>query len=243
MSRPHSDRRVIFLDDGGVMNNNDLRAPQWQRLLGEFMPTRLGGRPDEWASANRAAYGGVLNEYGPRWDREPPSAFYDDYLFDWIRVMCERVGVSLPRREDAVAIAREANAYVTRRVHAAFPEVVDVVRQLHGNGCTLHTASGEYSRNLEGYLEAMRVRELFGKLYGPDLLDLPFRGPQYYERLFEDSSTTPQQAIVVDDSEHRIMWATEAGASGVLVRRDGGPPTSFQTISSLAQLPSLIEDL
>lgn len=243
MSRPHSDRRVIFLDDGGVMNNSDLRAPQWQRLLSEFLPTRLGGSPHEWARANEAVFEGLFNEYRPRWGQELVSAFYDDYLYDWLCSMGERVGVSLPGREEAVAIAREANRYVTRRVQAAFPGAVDAVRQLHANGYLLHTASSEHSEELAGYLEAMGVRELFGKLYGPDLVDLPLQGPQYYERLFKDSSTTPQQAIVVDDSEHRIAWATEAGAAAVLVRRDGGPPTSFQTISSLAQLPSLIEDL
>lgn len=36
-------RLTIFVDDGGVMNDNRLRAPQWRRLLGEFFPPRLGG--------------------------------------------------------------------------------------------------------------------------------------------------------------------------------------------------------
>jgi hypothetical protein len=44
---------TIFLDDGGVMNDNRLRGPQWQRLLGEFLPPRLGGEAVAWAEANR----------------------------------------------------------------------------------------------------------------------------------------------------------------------------------------------
>jgi hypothetical protein len=29
---------VLFLDDGGVMDDNTLRVPQWQRPLSEFFP-------------------------------------------------------------------------------------------------------------------------------------------------------------------------------------------------------------
>ena len=42
----------IFLDDGDVMNDNRLRGPQWQRLVGEFFTPRLGGEPSAWAAAN-----------------------------------------------------------------------------------------------------------------------------------------------------------------------------------------------
>ena len=33
----------IFLDDGGVINDNSLRAVQWPRLVGEHFSKRLGG--------------------------------------------------------------------------------------------------------------------------------------------------------------------------------------------------------
>jgi hypothetical protein len=35
--------RVAFLDDGGVLNDNGRRGPEYRRLLGEYMPPRLGG--------------------------------------------------------------------------------------------------------------------------------------------------------------------------------------------------------
>ena len=159
------------------MNNNELRGRQWRRLVGEFMPSRFGGKPREWSEANRITFEEVFNEYEPRWGMEPLSGFYEDYQFDWLRLMCERVGVGVPGRDDALAIAREATDYVTRRVHAAFPGAVDAIRQLHASGYALHTASAEHSDELAGYLEAMGVRELFGRLYGPDLLNLPVQGP------------------------------------------------------------------
>ena len=97
---------TVFLDDGGVMNDNEVRGHQWQRLLGEFMPPRLGGSPGDWSAANAAIFETVLKRYSPRWEGEPLSTFWDDYLFDWLRIMCERVGVGVPARDEAVSIAR-----------------------------------------------------------------------------------------------------------------------------------------
>lgn len=239
---PHSRRRTVFLDDGGVMNNNELRGPQWQRLIGEFMPSRLGGEQHLWSEANRIVFEKVFDEYGPLWQKEPVSVFYDDYLFDWLGTMCQHLGIVVPVRQEVLSIAREASAYITRRVHSAFPGAIDAIRALHAKGFALHTASAEQSDELAGYLEAMGVRELFGKLYGPDLLDLLVHGPEYYEALFEDSSTEPAQAIVVDDSEDRVSWATDAGAVAFLVSHEGRARKSgVQKISSLAELPSLID--
>jgi len=45
---PASAVRVVFLDDGGVLNDNDRRAVEWRRLLGEFFAPRLGGTPEAW---------------------------------------------------------------------------------------------------------------------------------------------------------------------------------------------------
>ena len=46
-------RPVLFVDDSGVLNDNRLRGPQWDRLVGEFFPPLLGGRPEAWPEANR----------------------------------------------------------------------------------------------------------------------------------------------------------------------------------------------
>jgi hypothetical protein len=45
---PVNQIRVVFLDDGGVLNDNERRAPEWRRLLGEFFAPRLGGTPEAW---------------------------------------------------------------------------------------------------------------------------------------------------------------------------------------------------
>ncbi|KAK3832436.1 MAG: hypothetical protein J3R72DRAFT_454070 [Linnemannia gamsii] len=44
---------AVFLDSGGVINDNAERAPQWFRYLGEYLPTTvLGGDAQIWGLAN-----------------------------------------------------------------------------------------------------------------------------------------------------------------------------------------------
>ena len=234
--------RNIFLDDGGVMNDNSLRGPQWERLIGEFMAARLGGEPRVWGEANRAIFQETFKRYEQRVRNEPlTDDVWDDHLFDSLRATCEQVGVTVPGREEAGSINREARVSITRRVHAAFPGAVDTIRQLHAEGYRLHTASGGHSHELAGNLEAMGVRDLFGRLYGPDLVGLPLHGSQYYRRLFEDSGSEAEESVVVDEDSERLVWVMEAGAFDVLVSSGGPVPNLHCPI--ITELPSLLQTL
>ncbi|KAG0250775.1 hypothetical protein BG011_008110 [Mortierella polycephala] len=55
---------AIFLDSGGVINDNAQRAPQWLRYLGEFLPTTaLGGTAQAWSMANAQ----IVRPFFSRW--------------------------------------------------------------------------------------------------------------------------------------------------------------------------------
>ncbi|KAF9091799.1 hypothetical protein BGX27_001961 [Mortierella sp. AM989] len=55
---------AIFLDSGGVINDNAQRAPQWIRYLGEFLPTTiLGGTAQVWGQANAQ----IVRPFFSRW--------------------------------------------------------------------------------------------------------------------------------------------------------------------------------
>ena len=43
----------LFIDDGGVLNDNERRGAEWRRLIGEYLSPRLGGEPPVWGEANR----------------------------------------------------------------------------------------------------------------------------------------------------------------------------------------------
>lgn len=233
---------TIFIDDGGVMNDNRLRAPQWQRLVGEFLAPRLGGEPDVWARANRDFTSAF---FVPEvMDRRIAKAngwldFDRSYEIDWLRGMCELVGIPAPNDDDCVEIAHQANRYVIPRVRSAYPGAAEAILALHVAGYRLFTASGEASDDLADYLGGMGVgvREAFTRLYGPDLIDVMKIGPEYYHGVFGDAGVDPGSALVVDDQPRVIRWALEAGARAMLIG-DAPAPPDWPRIEKLADLPA-----
>jgi HAD superfamily hydrolase (TIGR01509 family) len=240
-------RFVIFLDDGGVMNDNRKRAPQWEYLISEFFVPLLGGSPEAWMGANRIIVDRLLNPVA--WQTRIRLAtdyksFDRAYQVDWLRGMCELVGIAAPAEEECFELAHRATAFIIPRVQAAFPGVVDAICTLHRLGYTLHTASGEPSIELAGHLQGMEVRDCFECLYGPDLIDTFKNGPAYYERVFADVGIMPSDALVVDDSPQAVGWATQVGARTVLIG-DASCTEARATlnISCLAELPDSLWQL
>jgi HAD superfamily hydrolase (TIGR01509 family) len=235
---------VVFIDDGGVMSDNRRRAPQWRRLVAEFFPPLLGGAPDAWQQANLVVAERLLNP--DAWAARIRGAtsyvaVEQAYQVEWLRDMCALVGVPAPPAREALTLARQATAFILPRVDAAIPGAADAVRALHAAGYTLHTASGESSSDLAGYLGGMGIADLFGRLYGPDLSDT-FKGePAYYARIFADAGVAAARALVVDDSPAALGWAAGLGARTVLVGGDGaGLPPGTRHIRALAELPEII---
>jgi HAD superfamily hydrolase (TIGR01509 family) len=234
---------VILLDDGGVLNDNAARGPQWQRLVGEYFAPRLGGAPAAWAEANRVVIDDLMEAGG--WDRlmraAPNFAAYEaDYYSRWLRGMCAEVGVPAPAEAECLAWGIAAEAYIVPRVHSAYPGVVKAIRKLREGGYTLHMASGGGSRLLNMYLEAMGVRDCFGRLYGPDLIETFKTGPAYYARILAELRLRPEQALFVDDNCAPLGWAAQIGARTLLVGQRA-EPEGFEQISSLAELPDWLE--
>ena len=240
-------RPVLFLDDGGVMNDDRLRGLQWQRLVAEFFAPRLGGTQEAWSEANRIVISRLLEPaaWQARLQAAPDYRSFDyHYQLDWLRTMCELVHVPLPAEEACYHLALEATAAITRRVQAAFPGASETIRLLHRQGYLLYTASGEPSRDLANYLWGMGVHTCFQRLYGPDLIETFKAGPAYYERIFADAGVDPQAAVVVDNSLQALAWARQAGARTVLIGT--GPSTQEEAAvwsASLAELPAIMDRL
>jgi HAD superfamily hydrolase (TIGR01509 family) len=239
-------RPVILLDDGGVMNDNRLRGPQWQRLAGEFFAPRLGGTIAAWAEANRVVMQSILEP--ANWQRRVQAAadypsFEYVYRLDWLCSMAQLVGVPLPSEQECVQLAQQAENYIIPRVHSAFPGAIEAIEQLYATGYILHTASGESSVQLAHYLEGMRVRHCLGRLYGADLLNTLKEGPEFYTRLFADLQIAPGEALIVDDSPRALNWARSLGAHTVLVGAAGEPGDGMAHIHSLAELPAFLQHI
>ena len=240
------EKPIIFLDDGGVMNDNERRSPQWQRLVGEFFSPRLGGSIAGWQRANLDVAERHVGAFEEALRDDPfldPKAQRWDMNERWLVEMANQLGLTLPSdRTVRNDLTEEATAFVVRRVHADYPGVVDAIEALHLAGYRLLTASGEFSTDLGGYLTAMGVRGRFGTLYGPDLVGVPKAGPHYYQRVFEHARVQPANALVVDDKEWIADWAASVGAQTVVCRPDPPISSRHRHIKSLAELPGLLAD-
>lgn len=238
---------AVFLDDGGVMNDNRLRGAQWRRLVAEFFAPRLGGTHEAWAQANHEVMERILEPAA--WEARLQAAgdyqrFDWAYQLDWLQWMCALVGVPAPADDECYALAHQAADFILPRIRSAFPGVVEAIRALHQRSYPLSTASGESSTDLAGYLTGMGVRECFQRLYGPDLINTQKNGPAYYERVFADAGVDPARALVVDDTPKAIRWARQAGARAVLITTTSpAEADGVLHLPSLAHLPEVIERL
>jgi HAD superfamily hydrolase (TIGR01509 family) len=237
-------RPIILLDDGGVMNDNQIRGEQWPSLVGVFFVPRLGGTHTAWAEANRVVIQRILE--AASWARRllayaDYTSFEREYWLDWLGGMAQHVGAPLPDDDECVELARQAESFVIPQVRSAYPGASATIRQLHTEGYILHTASNSSSLHLAGYLEGMGVRDCFGRLYGADLLNAFKGGPDYYSRLFADLQIEPGAAVIVDDSPRALTCASELGARTVLVGAAQATGGGTLHIGSLAELPALLQ--
>jgi phosphoglycolate phosphatase-like HAD superfamily hydrolase len=232
---------TVFLDVGGVINDKDQQATQWQRLVGSSFVVLLGGSAEGWTRANRLVTERLLELESVQAMANFVS-FYWTYQLKWVRGMCALQNMPIPSVEECMDLAYRANTWISRRIRAAVPGAAQAVRLLYSQGYRLHTASGSCSIEVAGYLEGMGVRHYFGRLYGAELINAFKQGPQYYEGIFADAGVRPTEALVVDDSVEALSWATQVGARTILVSTSLHPEQdTIPRIGSLAELPALLQ--
>ena len=52
---------ILFFDDGGVLNDNEIRGEQWKPLIADWFGERYGGERDLWMKANYEAVMSIMN--------------------------------------------------------------------------------------------------------------------------------------------------------------------------------------
>ena len=218
MANAKTSLTAIFIDDGGVLNDNSRRAPEWVRLIAEFMPPRMGGTGNQWAEANREVFPPLWKRIVARMSEfSSHREFMHFYATNWFADACTHVGVQTPPDDEALRLYKEFAVYVAERADCDFEGAADAVCTLKASGHTLYMASGTPSWELEGILNKMGIKDAFTTLYGPDLIDHVKYGPAFYEKLFADSGVSPEQAMVVDSDEECCDWASAAGANTVWI--------------------------
>jgi len=234
---------TLFIDKGGVLIDNTTLSPQYRRLLGEFLPTELGGDPDAWANANVGAAHRAFERYRDAYMTAPSTSVREWYAEDvrrWLFEMCDEVGRPRPPAAQADRIANAAHEYVRRRVDIRAPRIVERLRDFHERGLTLHIASGDQHEDLMGYLETMGTLEFFDRVYGSDLVNVWKSSPAYYRAILADAGTEAPNAVVIDDSKTAIDWAGECGLRGVLVQRRAGEPFEASGLRAVDEVDALL---
>jgi Predicted phosphatases len=234
---------TLFVDKGGVLVDNTTLSPQYRRLLGEFLPTELGGDPDAWENANVGAAHRAYRRYQQAYMTAPSTSIREWYAEDvrrWLYEMCDEVGRPRPPASQADRIANAAHDYVRTRVDIRAPRIVERLRGFHGRGLKLHTASGDQHADLVGYLETMGASDLFDRVYGSDLVDVWKSSPAYYRAILADTGTDAANAVVIDDAQTAIEWAGDCGLRGVLVRRRDGEPFENSVLRAFDEVDALL---
>ncbi len=238
---------TLLIDDGGVMSDNSLRAPQWQRLVGQYLAPRLGSTPEAWAAANVTV---IQSFFAPgAWQARQLKyndyiTFQYDYNLEWLTSMCTILGIPSPPPDQAVALAEETYAWILPQVNAPIPCSPETIRHLHSLGHTLYTASGESEADLRAYTTTYNTNHCFTRLYGTDIINTLKSGPLFYTRLFHHASIDPANALILDDSPFAVAWAIEAGARAILIsstNHDPGAP--YPILPSLSHLPPYLTNL
>lgn len=240
-----SDITAVFIDDGGVMNDNILRAPEWQRLVGEYFAPRLGGDNMTWIEANRLVFAGLESVLHTGPGEQDYITWFEAYQLRWLREMSTFVGVTVPTDDaQCLKMVWQASDYITHRVRTAYPGVADAIRSLYKKGFSLFTASGQHSRELEGYLKGMGIRECFNTLYGSDLINQGKYSVEFYSCIFKHSGVDPDHALVVDDTLHNLVWAASLGVKTCLISDNPNKDIEVNLIIPvLKDLPAALEKL
>lgn len=238
---------AVFFDDGGVMNDNRIRGLQFQKMVGDFFAPRFGGEPYKWAESNVNFIEEIVKEHtevissGVNVDYR---TYHEDFVKRWIEEMFNYVEVKLPAISEYKRIYREAIEYITPNIRSAYPGVIDSIKKLKKLGFKIYTASGEDSLELKGYLQGMRIKNLFENFYGSDLVNTHKTNNNFFKRIFDDVWFEPDKAIIIEDKPMFLECAINSGANVIQACLTGEYEPSYpHYVKDMTELPKIVTDL
>lgn len=247
MSQTRFSEFAVFFDDGGVMNDNRIRGVQYQKLVGEYFTPKFGGEPYLWAEGNFNFVKEIMREYTEAIcdSRDIDyKTYHMNFVKRWIEEMFNYVGVELPAKSEYIQIYQEAIEYITPNIRSSYPGVVDAIKKLKRFGFKLYTASGEDSLELKGYLQGMRVKDLFENFYGPDLINTHKTNDNFFKRVLDDVWFEPDRTIIIEDNPKFLECALNSGTNVIQACLTGEFEPSYQHyIKDMNELPEVVTNL
>ena len=237
---------TLFFDDGGVLNDNNIRGKHWKTFVGEYYSTRFGGEPEIWGEANHKLISTLFNIFW-RDGKEKFSdyqTFYNDFKKNMVLGMFREVGKILPRNINVEEVYNSARDYVIPKVRSAIPGVINSIKELFARDFILYTAAGAVSIEMKMYLEGMGVIQYFKEFYGPDIINTWKSGSEYYKAIFNHSRVDPTKAIIIEDQPRFLDNALKVGANVIQACITGEHKPQFPFyVEDMSDLPQIIEKI
>jgi FMN phosphatase YigB (HAD superfamily) len=236
---------AIFFDDGGVLNDNSIRAPQWKAFCGEFFHSRFGGDPEVWGEANQKVMTSLeIHGMDPKEIYDDYITYYKNFKSEWVIKMFEEAGRSVPPKVEHERIFDTTLEYVWPKVHSSTPGIIESIKILYSKGFVLYTSTALPSREIKMILEGMGIKHFFSGFYGPDLINTRKISSNFFGAIFNDIKLESKKAIVIEDRPRFIENALKTGANVIqaCITGEFQPKYPFY-VENMHQLPKVIENL
>ncbi|MFX0074551.1 MAG: HAD family hydrolase [Candidatus Hermodarchaeota archaeon] len=237
---------AIFFDDGGVLNDNDVRGPQWQELCGEFFHSKFGGDPEVWGDANYRVAMSLADVFwrNPKGIHKDYISYYADFKSEWVKKMFEEVGRSVPPKKEHETIFDATVEYIWPKVRSAIPGIIKSIKNLYSRGFILYTSTGLDSKEIRLVLEGMGIKQFFTGFYGPDLINTRKQNPKFFELVFKEAKIDSSKAIVIEDRPEFIKSVLKTGAHVIqaCITGEFAPQFPFY-VENMYELPNIIDNL
>ena len=242
--------RVLFFDDGGVLNKNAIRKVDWQLHVGDFFADKYGGDRQKWRMANKPAF----QQYQKKWKKQVQtqdfSADIDKFVEkidrEWLRDMFKYAEVSFPEMDESeeIRVILGSEEYVIQRLTSMYPGTVEVMNKVKSMGYQMNIASGSLSRMIDPLLTVMGIRDHFQSLYCPDTINSLKGYTNYHPKILEIENLKPHESIFIEDRPNIVNHIKDSGALVIQSRLD----EKYEQVTEYAytdnkELPSIISEI
>jgi phosphoglycolate phosphatase-like HAD superfamily hydrolase len=239
-----ADNVHLFLDFDDTISDYIELGGQYVTRLASLLSSEFGGTDLEWASILPAAIAASLDRYAKRFGNKPQpgfAAWAEDERARVVSELFDTMNRTLPLNESPVSLVDRLQWGALTSCCAPLPGARAALAEISESGVRVHMASSWGSKYLLAALIGADLDTFVETKFGPDLVDCPKEGPEFYRRIFRKCDIQPHQAIVLDDQVMCLDWAEEAGARviQVCIKSDSRPEFPI-SILNLSDLPAAL---
>ena len=241
------DRPHIFFDFDDTLSDQQILRIQYLRELSCLLSAKYGLGAEAWSRELVPALKASVHRYVEAHSGRPEPGYARWITEERAQVARElfgAVGVPTPKDESLSQLALVLQTEALLKCNASYPGAAASICQLHNAGFVVCMASSQESDFLRPALSGTGLEPVMLHYFGPDLIDYPKEGPEFYMRVFAKCGVQPHEAIVVDDQAMCLDWAEEVGARVIQACMINGSEPEFPIcFTNYDELPAIVEGL